>query len=420
MNSEIILDLPNSSNDVTPDKSNKDNCDSPEVIKKILKNLPEGLGLSIMDNTEFITDEDDKIKDLLELNQSNIKEYNKLMKHKYKNQLNITGLTNISEISVSQHMTQDKDQTVLFGNNFANTSKTGSETSTLKIDKKDIDGYEEKKVYNMKPDFSMSKQIEEFKIQFEKGKSSIVLAEIPEDPKIKEIKTPVHEDSRMSMISDIDDPQILFAEESVRNTQTNMEWENIVRDATNRKTTKNVAEDINHRESQFYDFVQAKKSQARDTSAKKFIRNKPSESGHNDPRYNNKFHSRTFLTSTMMDTSPDGEKKEIKKILTSELITVLLNRRNVHKNMISDFEQNRCKRYLLNFLEKNPDCEEIHLGISQIYFSLGIYDKALQHITKALELNPKEAFYLSCRAIYLYTVKQWNQNVRICLFKYQI
>lgn len=80
--------------------------------------------------------------------------------------------------------------------------------------------------------------------------------------------------------------------------------------------------------------------------------------------------------------------------------------------MISDFEQSRCKRYLKNFLEKDPECEEAHFGLSQIYFSLGIHDKALVHVTKALEKSPNEVSYLACRAVYLYTIKQWNKNVR--------
>ena len=70
-------------------------------------------------------------------------------------------------------------------------------------------------------------------------------------------------------------------------------------------------------------------------------------------------------------------------------------------------------KYLKSFLEKDPRCEEAHLGLSQIYFSLGIHDKALHHITKAIERNPEEPYYLSLRALYLYTIKQWNKNVRI-------
>jgi tetratricopeptide (TPR) repeat protein len=68
-------------------------------------------------------------------------------------------------------------------------------------------------------------------------------------------------------------------------------------------------------------------------------------------------------------------------------------------------------KYLRNFLDKDPNCEEAHLGLSQIYFSLGIHDKALHHISKAIERNPHEAYYLSLRAFYLYTIKQWNKNV---------
>lgn len=43
------------------------------------------------------------------------------------------------------------------------------------------------------------------------------------------------------------------------------------------------------------------------------------------------------------DANKTSEKAEVNKILKIELILVMLNNKNMHKNVISDFEQNRCK-----------------------------------------------------------------------------
>jgi hypothetical protein len=198
-------------------------------------------------------------------------------------------------------------------------------------------------------------------------------------------------DVRYSEISDSDDGYKIaesFVErgrESERDTQINMEWENIVREATQRKQKKTITEDIGERESQFFEFIHNKRSKIRETT-KKYIRNQKGRKDDDDFDKNSNFGTH-FMIQSFLNPDPSEEKKEARKILQIELILVILKLKNIHKNIISDFEQNRCRRYLLDFVEKNPNCEEAHFGLSQIYFSLGIYDKALTHVDKGTVLS---------------------------------
>ena len=75
-----------------------------------------------------------RVRKLLDENQITIDEYNKYMKDKHKSQLSITGYSNYSELNNSKNSSSlTKNQTVLFGQNFANTSKNGSEASLFKL-----------------------------------------------------------------------------------------------------------------------------------------------------------------------------------------------------------------------------------------------------------------------------------------------
>ena len=152
---------------------------SPEVLK-IIKSIPEDLEYLPNEYSEFIQDEDIKIKDLLEDNKITIKEYNKIMKYKYKSQLNLTGLSNVSEInaSIANILWEPNiEQSVLFGKNFVNQHEpTQSDVSLFKIQTNDEDENEsieaqKKRDINAINNFSMSKQIEEFKKMLESSKN---------------------------------------------------------------------------------------------------------------------------------------------------------------------------------------------------------------------------------------------------------
>lgn len=80
----------------------------------------------------------------------------------------------------------------------------------------------------------------------------------------------------------------------------------------------------------------------------------------------------------------------IKSILSIEILLIMVN-----TDLVSDFEVNRSKRYLKELLEKDPECIEAHYGLSQVYFSLGLYNKALEEINIALQNNKSDIQYLT-------------------------
>jgi hypothetical protein len=104
--------------------------------------------------------------------------------------------------------------------------------------------------------------------------------------------------------------------------------------------------------------------------------------------------------------NPDDEVKSPKKdendklindVLKLEIILVIIN-----TEIVSDFEINRSKKYLKDFLNANPECVEGHYGLSQVYFSLGQYNKALEEINISLMKNNSDSQFLTWKAIYLY------------------
>ena len=102
-------------------------------------------------------------------------------------------------------------------------------------------------------------------------------------------------------------------------------------------------------------------------------------------------------TDQETDTSKIENGKLIKDILKVEIILVLIN-----TDIVSDFELNRSKKYLKDFINNNPECSEAHYGLSQVYFSLGLYNRALEEINIALELNKSDTQFLTWKALYLY------------------
>ena len=73
-----------------------------------------------------------KSNKLIEDHENTIEKYNKGMKQK--NKLSITGYSSYSELNNSKNISiSNKNNTILFGQNMVNTSKSDSEMSMLKV-----------------------------------------------------------------------------------------------------------------------------------------------------------------------------------------------------------------------------------------------------------------------------------------------
>lgn len=134
-----------------------------------------------------------------------------------------------------------------------------------------------------------------------------------------------------------------FDIQSLRGTEINAEWESIIREQTRKQK-----EGIPDQRGSFLDFVNERKSRLRETTKTYNRKGKGVRAGGGQivPDRN------TFVDlSQYIDNDPDKkkEKAEINAILKIELIIVMLKRKNLHLNVISDFEQNRCKNYLQKF-----------------------------------------------------------------------
>lgn len=101
--------------------------------------------------------------------------------------------------------------------------------------------------------------------------------------------------------------------------------------------------------------------------------------------------------SAFVPKAKTDDVKMIKEILKIEIILIIIN-----TDIVSDFEVNRSKKYLKDFLAQNPEYDEAHYGLSQVYFSLGLYNKALEEINISLENNKTDSQYLTWKALYLY------------------
>ena len=98
-------------------------------------------------------------------------------------------------------------------------------------------------------------------------------------------------------------------------------------------------------------------------------------------------------------------KKNINEILNIEIILLVLSRKLLHINLTSDLEIARWKKFLMKFLKKNGKNHEGLFGMSQINFSIGNHEVAVEYCKKAIE-SSKEIVpqYVFWKAIYLYFI----------------
>lgn len=95
--------------------------------------------------------------------------------------------------------------------------------------------------------------------------------------------------------------------------------------------------------------------------------------------------------------------KNISEILNIEIVLLVLSRRMLHVNLTSDLEIVRWKKFLVKFLKKNGTNHEGLFGMSQIHFSMGMHEVALDYCKKAIDASKgKVHIYYSWRAIYYY------------------
>lgn len=97
--------------------------------------------------------------------------------------------------------------------------------------------------------------------------------------------------------------------------------------------------------------------------------------------------------------------KEINEILNIEIILLVLSRKSLHLNISSDLEITRWKKFLMKFLKKNYKNHEGLFGMSQINFSIGQHELAVDYCSKAIEHSrSKVPQYHVWKAIYLYFI----------------
>ena len=93
------------------------------------------------------------------------------------------------------------------------------------------------------------------------------------------------------------------------------------------------------------------------------------------------------------------------EILNIETILVLLSIKSLHWSITSDLEITRWKKFLYKFLKRNPKNHEWLFGMSQINFSIGMHDIAVEYITRAIEYSKGSIpHYLVWKAIFLYFI----------------
>ena len=184
------------------------------------------------------------------------------MKHKYKSQLNLTGLSNVSEINSSLmniYGEPNVEQSVLFGKNFVDQHEpTQSEVSLFKIQPTDVEEEtkesELKQGYDSTKNFSMSKQIEEFKKRIELEESQNKSNKYQEKANINKYEEEIDsKDNNNEDIKSKDNKSTKFGEENIkltnsfeenlnkdniRDTEINMQWDDMIRQATDAPVRK--------------------------------------------------------------------------------------------------------------------------------------------------------------------------------------
>ena len=99
------------------------------------------------------------------------------------------------------------------------------------------------------------------------------------------------------------------------------------------------------------------------------------------------------------------------EILNIETILVLMSNRSLHLQITSDLEITRWKKFLYKFLKRNPKNHEWLFGMSQINFSIGMHDIAIDYITRAIEYSKGlVSHYLVWKAIFLYFIYLNNKS----------
>ena len=63
------------------------------------------------------------------------------------------------------------------------------------------------------------------------------------------------------------------------------------------------------------------------------------------------------------------------------------------KNVISDYEMNKCKKVFKDILKKIPDCHEAHFGLGKLLAHQGLSTRAQVHLEKAVEICPRDKLY---------------------------
>ena len=108
----------------------------------------------------------------------------------------------------------------------------------------------------------------------------------------------------------------------------------------------------------------------------------------------------SFATVDNQTAASSSEEREMmKQVMKMEIILIMIN-----CDLVSDFEVSRSKKYLKDFLTKNPECFEVHYGLSQVYFSLGCYHSALEEINIAMTHQKSDIQYMIWKALYLYYI----------------
>lgn len=74
-----------------------------------------------------------------------------------------------------------------------------------------------------------------------------------------------------------------------------------------------------------------------------------------------------------------GFNKDINEILNIEIILLILSHKSLHLSLSSDLEINRWKKFLVKFLKKNTTNHEGLFGFSQINFSIGLHELAVDY-----------------------------------------
>lgn len=237
--------------DISRINMQREEVDDPDEFQEILTEFPEEYE---QDSMNFNKSSDErKIEQLKNEHERTLDSYNVGMKKA--NQLSITGYSNYSDLNNSKNTSQDqKNNTVLFGNNFVNSSKNGSEGSVGKL--KPVEAESPQKPLEKatedkdSPEFSMKKQVEDFIKQAEENnRGDNILDKIEEENSEQNemYKTPTQKEGHMndgydqnSLFSSVAsyDGELKIDDELTTNnrgSEINQEWDSIVREASNNK-----------------------------------------------------------------------------------------------------------------------------------------------------------------------------------------